>query len=440
VLQPDLLTYYFSLTHELPEIEFKGPGRRGDNPLFGRVVRAAMAMTNRRGGGTIIIGTSEQTTGLTHEGLTTDQLATWKLEDIASGFNSYTSSPIEFERLTHEHEGRTLLVLYIHEFATMPVMCTREYRDKSNPKMSERERPIVLRPGAFYIRTLNKPESKEMLTSEELRMLIDLVSNKAVQSFVTHTKLAGINIAPQPEDEELFNRQLSDWTGPILEEIRSRGHWDVRIRPAIFQPTRLPLSELRQVLIDARVNYRGWELPYVIAGVPEIGTDWISLETQQQNGLQSWRFFQSGQFAAALGFLDDWNEKLPYDRYAEETKGKLLSILDVVFSLTEIFGLAGRLTTSDVYRDERSVVIDLTLHGLQKRQLYGRGIHQISSFSGYTTAAKEITYTVTLPKEEIIANPQELACKTAQYIFERFGWNPSDQLLATMQSELHIHS
>ena len=141
-----------------------------------------------------------------------------------------------------------------------------------------------------------------------------------------------------------------------------------------------------------------------------------------------------------MGFLDDWNEKLPYDRYAEETKGKLLSILDVIFSLTEIFGFTGRLATSDVYRDEWSVVIDLTLHGVQKRQLYGRGIHQIPSFSGYTTAAKEITYTVTLPKEEIIANPQELARKAEQYIFERFGWSPSDQLLATIQSELNIHS
>lgn len=440
MLQPDLLAYYFSLTHELPEVEFKGPGKGRDNPLFGKIVRAAMAMANRRGGGTIVIGISEQVTGLTHEGLTTEQLATWKLEDIASGFNSYTSPPIEFERMVHKQNGNTFLVLNIQEFASIPVMCIKEYRDKSNPRMPDDQCKIILRPGALYIRTLNKPESKEVLTGEEMRTLIELSNSKAIQSFVTLTKLAGINIAPPPEDKELFARQLQGWTGDLLAEIRTRGYWDICIRPETFQQERLSLSDLRQLLIRASLNYRGWELPYITPRMPETGTNWISLENQTQNGLQSWRFFQSGQFAAALGFLDDWGEKLSYQVGINQVSGVILSILDVVFSLTEIFGLAGRLATGDVYRDERSIVVDLTLHGVQKRQLYGRGIYQIPSPTGYTTAAEKITYMTTLPKEEVIAKPRELARKAAQYIFERFGWNPSDELLTTIQSELHIHS
>ncbi len=275
-------------------------------------------------------------------------------------------------------------------------------------------------------------------TYEELRTLFEVANDKAVQSFVVLTKLAGINIAPQPEDKELFAKQLTDWTGSILEEIRSRGYWDVRIRPVTFQPERLSLSGLRQVLIRAHVNYRGWELPYVVTRTPEIGNDWIGLENQQQNGLQSWRFFQSGQFAAVLGFLDDWNEKLPYDRYTEATRGKLLSILDVVFYLSEIFGVAARLATSDIYRDEPSVVIDLTLCKVQKRQLYGRGIYEVFSIDGYTTAAQNIPYSVTLAKEDIIGRPQELAREAAQFFFERFGWSPSTQLLTSMQAQLNI--
>ena len=54
MLEPDRVASYFTLPHELPDVEFKGPGRRGDNPLLGRVIRAAMAMANRRGGGTVI--------------------------------------------------------------------------------------------------------------------------------------------------------------------------------------------------------------------------------------------------------------------------------------------------------------------------------------------------------------------------------------------------
>lgn len=75
MLERDRLEYYFSLTHELPEVEFKGPGRRGDNPLFGRVVRGAIALANRRGGGTLIIGVSETGGALSFDGLTPEQSA-----------------------------------------------------------------------------------------------------------------------------------------------------------------------------------------------------------------------------------------------------------------------------------------------------------------------------------------------------------------------------
>jgi hypothetical protein len=432
VLEADRIAYCFSLAHELPDVEFKGPGKGRDKPLFGRIVRAAMALTNKRGGGTLIIGVAEAATGLNFDGLSPEQLLTWKYEDIASGLNSFTSSPIEFDRQMYEHNGRTFLILDIHEFASVPIMCVKDYPDPANPGK------LILRKGAFYVRTPNKPESAEMLTSEEVRILFELAKDKAVQSFVTLTKLAGINIAPKPEDKEQFARQLQDWDGPILKEIRSRGYWDVRIRPVTFQQERLPLSELRQVLIRAHVNYRGWELPYIVTRMPDVGTDWISLENQQQNGLQSWRFFQSGQFTAALGFLDDWNEKLPYDRYAEETRDKLLSILDVVFYLSEIFGMAARLATSDVYRDESCVVIDLTLCKVEKRRLYGRGVYEIFSIDSYTTAAQNIPYSVTLAKEDVIGRPQELAREAAVFFFERFGWNPSTQLLTSMQAQIGI--
>ena len=442
MLQQDRLDYCFSLTHELPDVEFKGPGKRGENPLFGRVVRAAMVMANRRGGGLVIIGVSEDQNGLHFDGLTPEQLATWKHQDIASGFNSFTSIHIDFESQEYEHDGKIFLVLEIHEFATIPVMCIKEYRDKSNQKTPDAYAPIILRPGAFYIRTLNKPESKEMLTSEEIRTLFELANDKAIQSFVTRTKLAGINIAPLPEDKELFAQQLQGWTGPILKEIRSRGYWDIHIRPVTFERERVPLSQLRQLLIRASLDYRGGEFPYVTPRMPDIGNDWIGLENQTEFNLQSWRFFQSGHFAAEVGFLDDWEDKLTIPVHQEWTIGVRLSVLDVVFRLTEIYGLASRLATSDIYRDERSLVVEATLHNVQGRVLYDRGAwNMMPPVSSRPTAAEDISYPeTTLAKEDVIGRPRELALEAAQYIFARFGWDPSKQLLATIQSELRIHS
>jgi hypothetical protein len=442
MLQPDRVAYCFTLIHELPDVEFKGPGKGRDNPLFGKVVRGAMAMANRRGGGIIIIGVSETDAGLSFDGLTPEQFATWKYESLASGLNSYTSIPIEFERLEYEHDGKKFLVLDTHEFDSVPVMCVKEYLDNSNPNLPVDQRKVILRPGAFYVRTLNKPESKEMLTSEEARTLFMLAGDKGIQTFVTHTKLASINIALRPQDKELFDCQLDGWTSPLLEEIRSRGYWDIRIRPVTFQKERMSLSELYPLLVRAHLDYRGWEFPYVTRQMPNRGNDWIGFEIQEQWALQAWRFFQSGQFVAHVGVLEDWTDKREDSKVLEGTYSKLLATREVIYRLTEIFGLASRLAMTDVYHDEQTVVVDLRLCNIQNRQLYGREIHLLPSLHGYITSADDIPCpTQLLAKEDVIARPHELARDAARYIFERFGYNPSDQLLASIQqSELSIHS
>ncbi len=203
----------------------------------------------------------------------------------------------------------------------------------------------------------------------------------------------------------------------------------------------MPLSQLRQLVIRASLDYRGWEFPYVTPRMPETGNDWIGLENQKEYGLQAWRFFQSGHFAAEVGFLDDWEDKLAHPLREDWTPGVLLSILDVVFRLTEIFGFASRLATTDVYRDERSLVIDATLCHVRDRKLQDRGaLNGRFPVFGYSTAAEQIPYTTTLAIEDIIAHPRELPLEAAQHIFERFGWNPSNQYLATVQSELRIHA
>jgi hypothetical protein len=287
MLQQDRIDYCFSLKYELPDVEFKGPGKGRENPLFGKVVRAAMAMANRRGGGIVIIGVTETAAGLSFDGLTAEQLATWKHEYVADGFNSYTSSHIEFDIIEHEHDSHMFIILDVHEFAIVPIMCTKSYRDNTDKQKPERDRKVVLYENSFYVRTINKPESRQMQTSEEVRLLIETVIDKGVQSFVTLTKLAGIQIAPAPGDKELFDAQLQNWTGSILEEIRSRGYWDIRIRPVTFQPERLRLSELYPLLVRSLLNSGPVEFPYTTLGRPETGATSISLEYQKEFYLQS---------------------------------------------------------------------------------------------------------------------------------------------------------
>src|SRR5258706_7903949 len=160
-LTDEQLRELLALPHELPHVEFKGPGFRADTPLFGRVARAAIGMANRPGGGLVILGMEETASGFSPVGLTAQQLASWRYELIADGFNKHAEPPIFFEKEERECNGKIFIVLRIHEFPDTPVICISEYRDRSNPSVPLNACKVVLRPGAFYLRSRNKPETKE---------------------------------------------------------------------------------------------------------------------------------------------------------------------------------------------------------------------------------------------------------------------------------------
>lgn len=53
------LAEWIALGREQRGVEFKGPGPRSSKHLCGKVLRAMMAMANRRDGGFVVIGVDE---------------------------------------------------------------------------------------------------------------------------------------------------------------------------------------------------------------------------------------------------------------------------------------------------------------------------------------------------------------------------------------------
>ena len=47
----------------------------------------------------------------------------------------------------------------------------------------------------------------------------------------------------------------------VVEKIRSRGAWDVTIRPAAYEPNRMLYEHLEDVLEKSVVRIRGWPVP-----------------------------------------------------------------------------------------------------------------------------------------------------------------------------------
>lgn len=190
-----------ALGREQASVEFKGPGLRTDRHLFAKVTRAVLGMANLRDGGRVVVGIAEEQTGLDLKGLTQDELSTWSYDDLADGFAPYADPGVKFDSEIVEYKRRHFLVIRVEEFDEVPVLCRKGYN---------RDRDVILRDGACYIRPRRKPETIEVGTYADMRDLIELATDKALRRYIARAQTAGIPlIIPKEEsDEDLFEKQL----------------------------------------------------------------------------------------------------------------------------------------------------------------------------------------------------------------------------------------
>jgi hypothetical protein len=224
----------------------------------------------------------------------------------------------------------------------------------------------------------------------------------------------------------------------LLENIRSRGHWRVVIRPGTFDEKRISnISNLYHILEKTSVQLRGWDFPHLDTRTERhTDVDWIGQEINWENHLELWRFYQSGQFVHFSGMDEDWRDQSgiwpPYEGWKP---GALLYVEDILFQFTEIFEFAARLAMTEAGDDQMHLGIDL-------RVLKGRGLKFEVRRAGslYRRILKadieEMPYKVDLPRIQLVTEPSELALKPAVELFRRFGWDPSLDVIRDMQSEL----
>ena len=224
----------------------------------------------------------------------------------------------------------------------------------------------------------------------------------------------------------------------LLEKIRSRGHWRVVIRPGTFVEKRVSnISALYHILQKTSVQLRGWDFPHLDTRLQtHIDDDWIGQEPVWEEYLESWRFYQSGQFVDFMGMEEDWGDQSTLSPPEKGWKpGSYLSVESGVFSFTEIFEFAARLAMTDAGDEQMHLEIDL--RGLKGRGLKFEVRRAGSSYRRILKAdTEEIPYKVDLPRIQLVTEPSELALKPAVELFQRFGWDPGLDVLRDIQGEL----
>ena len=210
----------------------------------------------------------------------------------------------------------------------------------------------------------------------------------------------------------------------LTDKIRLRGHWKVTLRPAIFRPTRVQYSSLFEIVQRVSVDLRGWDFPHIDVHSPlELQTEWVGQESEWSCYLESWRFYQSGQFADISGISSDWLDQAHWSGPQPGWEpGKTLGIGEVVFKLIDVFEFFARLALTDAGDDV--MIVKLSLCGLRDRILVNDDPRRSPLWRSYATSMDEYPYSKEIDRSRLAAEPREAALEPTLEIFERFGWAP----------------
>lgn len=231
-------------------------------------------------------------------------------------------------------------------------------------------------------------------------------------------------------------------TEQIINKIKERGYWRIHFAP--LSDEKLSLSQCREIVEKNSIQLRGWYYPHVPHRIDDntamqsgdkFWQGWINWE----NHIELWRLFQTGQFIHYLALVEDWTQDLivnnMWDRDNGPVKsGEILSTLNTIYLITEIFQFLSRLATDGIYKN--GVRISISLNKTDDRKLAILDYRRIPFSEDKKTIASEIGFEKSYTQKQLLEEPVDLAREAILHFFERFDWTPPAEQIKTDQEKL----
>jgi len=222
----------------------------------------------------------------------------------------------------------------------------------------------------------------------------------------------------------------------ILEKIRKRGFWTVRVRPVDFQKDRIIRhSDLIDAVQKCSVELRGWDFPHFdLKKSPSRTPDYVEQELDWQHHIELWRAYKSGQFVSISALWVDWRDQSGlWAATPEWVPGDVLSIEDTVFRMVEIYEFAARWARVADMGNE--LIVECKVQGLRDRTLR-IGPRRAEFFHRQAASINEWEWKHKYPLAVLFSEPRKLAIEPVINLFELFGWDADENTIRDIQTEL----
>lgn len=217
----------------------------------------------------------------------------------------------------------------------------------------------------------------------------------------------------------------------IIPIIKSRGYWQVIIRPVKFEDKKVPdFPTLTSTLQSCIVKIRGWDFPQISPKTSIIRTDeYISQELSWEHTREYFRLYFSGQFYFLFAIRYDWRDQStiwPSDK--DWKPGSVIGIGEILYTLSEIYLFASRLARSQL--GDSQIEIGYKLGNIQGRHLVVDDPKKWGFDYARTSGVSTIERTKTISTDILITSVKELVIDSGIEIFQLFSWDTSKEIVA----------
>jgi hypothetical protein len=430
-----------SLEHEITRVEFKPPFMLQNREMLAKVVRAVLAMANTRDGGKIIIGVEEKSKKLIPCGLSQEQEESLSYDNLSQHFSEYADPNVEFDTNILVDQEKRFLIINVKEFSLIPVLCKKEFNNSlsKNPQ-------VILKKGQCYVRSTRKPESVEIPTQTEMRELLDLSIVKGIRKFISQANQAQLDIIVNDrkvqtknelhEKPQTIPNMLSIEKLKFPPKIKTRGYWEFTIKPSISKDKRVPkILELKEILNKTQVQFGSWEFPFTENKDIKVKIDWIEQDFEWQHKLESWRFFQNGNFYDIYAIPSDWRDQSTVWTFPDSWEPlKEIGIGDIISTIHRFYEFSARLAMTEA--GDEMMELDINLCRINGRSLIQDFPHKWPFDFKYSSSIDSFPIHNSIDRNELISNTQLLTINAAVDVFDRFGWNISNDNVHSLLNEI----
>lgn len=186
---------------EVRSVEYKQSEPFGT--LKVHIIKTAIAMSNLRDGGLLIVGVERRAAGLHRTGISSADLTTYDADSVLAAINTYATPAVDAIVATMEHKGVKYLVMYVQEFSSTPVICAKDSAWGNA--------------GTIFIRPRGFIETRPPRTGPELDELLELAAEKRALKMIrqrdTLNTAASSGTLPSKADDDRYDTETKELHG-----------------------------------------------------------------------------------------------------------------------------------------------------------------------------------------------------------------------------------